>query len=225
MRMRNIALTLVTSLAGCATTNQIKLPPNPITVADFVQQIKYEVGKFDQEKNALPQLATRCGKALEFTTEKVGVTLAIVLKNTTEASFGAEIPLGTGSIGPEISANRALTGSQTIAFTVYPKSISSPSAVAPPSDKFEGTPIADALMAVYGGLRANSGYEPCVTFGTSDDQDNSIEYGFKVENSRTLGGKVKLFIFSLGASKARELAYDNTIKVNFKLSGAAMTYQ
>lgn len=225
MHTRNPTWLLFATLASCATTNQVTLPPNPITVADFIQQIKFEVGKFDREKKALPSLETRCGKALEFIPEKVGVTLGIVLKNTTEGSFGAEIPLGTGSIGPEVSANRALTGSQTIAFTVYPQSISGDSAIAPPSEKFEGTPIADALMAVYAGLRANSGYEPCVTFGASDDQDNSIEYGFKVENSRTLGGKVKLFVFSIGASNARELAYENTIKVNFRLSGHGFNNQ
>ena len=223
MRVPSIICILSIALTGCATSRQVKFPPNPVMVGDFVQQIKHEIGLFQLRKKALPTYATKCGAALDVAAKKVGISVSVALKKTSDGSVSIELPLGTGSIGAAASANRTLSGTQTIAFSVYPESLSDANQLAPASPKFEGTPVTDALMAVYDGLRTNSAYEPCLTFGVPADQKNVVTYGFKVENSRTLGGKVKIFVFALGASQKEEHSNENTITVDFKLSGSAVT--
>jgi hypothetical protein len=213
--------------SGCATTKKIEFPAAPVTLGDFVQQIKHEVGAFEQEKAALGPPGS-CGQDFNLLTKKVTVTVATVNKSTTEANAGAEIPLGTGlSIGPSASASQTITGTQTVKFSVYPQPLSAGGSkqIAPPSPLFEGTPLKDALINLYKGFLANSDYQPCIRFGDPDKQDNTLDYGFKVEQSRTVGAKAKIFLFSLGASNKRERSIDNTLKVTFQLEGQAATGQ
>ena len=212
----------VLSLAGCATPNTIKLPSQRVTVGDFVQQIKHELSVFEERKAALGPVASKCGPRFELIPLKATVDMNVAITQSTGGEASAEIPIGGATIGPNFSASSGITGTQQIKFSVYPKAIAGlPSA--PQSDKFVGTPIADALTAVYAGFKQGSGYSPCLSFGEADKQENVITYGVKIEQSRTFGGKISIVIFSIGASNVNSKTNENTITIDFGLEGSALT--
>lgn len=223
--MRALALSLpcaLLALAGCTTPNSIKLPTQRVTVGDFVQQVKHELSVFDERKAKLGPVASKCGPHFDLTPIKATVVMNVVVMQSTSGEASAEIPLGSATIGPNFAASSGITGTQAIKFSVYPKATAGlPSA--PQSEKFVGTPIADALTAVYEGFKQGSGYAPCLSFGEIDKQENSVIFGVKIEQSRTFGGKVSIVVFSIGASHVNGQSNENTITIDFGLEGSALT--
>lgn len=224
--MRALAPFVVcTMLTGCAGRDRVEFPSHPVTLGDFIQQIKHEVGAFEQQKAAHPAQG-HCANQFDLVTSAVTASVATVNRRKQSGEVSAEIPLGVGSLGPNVSGSQTITGSQTISFTVLPQETEVEAAkmkVAPASAKFEGTPLQDALLALYRGFADNSDYDPCLAFGDVEEQQNTIDYGFKIEQSRTVGGKVKLYLFALGASDERNNSIENKLKVKFTLKGVSVT--
>ena len=197
-----------------------------MTVADLVQQTKFEMAEFQQRKAKIGDIAKgRCANKLDIELKGVTITINSAFARSTTGEFSAEIPLGTGSIGPNFSASNGVSGTQTLTFSLYgsqpvPGVTPNP---APRNAKFEGTPIADALESVYRSLANNSDYTPCVNFGSPDDQDNSAEMGMKFEAAHSAGATIKIVVFSIGGGKQSSRSTENTLKAHFVLSGTAIT--
>jgi len=218
--MKNILPTGLLLLSTGAS--HIRLPSDPVTVSDFVQEIKHEVSEFERRKAETPPVTGKCAVDFNLVVRKLVVSMDVVLKRTSGATAGAEIPLGSGTLGASFGTSSAIAGSQNITFAVFPaeRGITNP---APKSRKFEGTPIADALTTTYGALVTNSQYEPCVTFGGDKEQEaNKVKFGVKIERSTKAGATVKIVVFSLGATTQEDLSRENSMTAFFTLQGQAI---
>jgi hypothetical protein len=179
-----------------------------------------------QYRETKPGRKEACAGQVSMTLTKVKLTVTASVDNKTGASGGLEIPIGLASFSPSGSYSVKDSQSLTTTVEIYP---TAPNAldeeeyvdsepVAQP--EFTGHPITDTLEALRSSMEKTADTKPCFNFGLEQDQKgNSVKLGFTIEKVGQVGGKLKLFFFSLGADNTNTRTVANTIEVSFVSRG------
>jgi hypothetical protein len=191
-----------------------------------------------------------CRGDLKIKIDSVTVTLTAQVEVTADGNLGLSIPVGAvGSLGPSMSLVHTDKQTETIKFTLYPTQPDTGGALAygtaygaiplhakptelggiasaatplnaKPTELFDGTPIANGLIAVRESLLAASNVPPCIKLNSPEPkQDNSIDYAFSVVQTAKAGVNFKFLLFGAGANAGLKTDNGNTISVKYKMYG------
>ena len=158
----------------------------------------------------------RCLGQVSFTISKVRLVATTTAESRLSGSAGLQVPIGLVTLSPSMSASSSRNQTLATTLDMYPMAGQRLDSAPPPVAEFEGTPIADTLDALARDLSRTADTPPCFEFGRETDQKaNGVKWGFTVTRSQTVGGKLSLLIFSLGAEGTSTRSVANTIEVNF----------
>jgi hypothetical protein len=227
--MRTFFLILILPLAACQT-----LPQNegdPAKLSDVISKIKDDLAtyqQYDAQAAAAGPLQNACGGSVGFTIDNVKIAVTTQTDDTGTGQGSATLPVGSAALSPSLSFSREVKGTQTLTFSLYPKSVTvarDAQTQAPASINASTYPIAASLQQLRDGLLEASKRTPCVSLipsGTDSsgkpiaDPGGTFAFGFTVSHSNTEGATVKFVVFSLGATETSQRQAGNTITVTFK---------
>lgn len=164
-----------------------------------------------------PGPGEKCLTQVSFTVSKVKVKIAAAAEDTGSGSLELKVPIAGATFTPGVGGGKTRKHSLETSLTVYPAASEEPIGPPPPAPPtFEGTPITDTLEAMAKSMRRAASVEPCFEFDRdAGAQDNTVTYGFSVERSRKVSGKLEIFIFTLGADREIKHSVANTIEITF----------
>lgn len=229
----------VGGLAGCPHPALGQNDQMTQNVTGILERIRQDVGHYELQAAgwrgifgpktadpARPHVAIACPKSLanyDFDVTKIELTLEVVAANTATDDVGLKIPIGGGSLGPDLNGSVAKTQTKTIVLDSIPTndlseltkyrngpdyanltkrhqaflSSHSPSVgeKAPPSV----FPISDTIIGLRKSLLEASGKPPCFDTANGEAVGNSIKFEFEVDKAvdPTLG-----FTFLIVTAKA-----------------------
>ncbi|MEO0440139.1 MAG: hypothetical protein AAF067_04600 [Pseudomonadota bacterium] len=219
------AIYMLIVLAGCSGSNAgISQPATiqqPIPYEALVRQIKYDVGTYLQaQENAAPvaeNSTLACRGQVEFAIEKV--KLNVTASRSVESDPSAGLEVAVGPVGLEASGSRGVNSSYSIATTLVMYPDDEPFVkISQPDGWVKGAPLAETLAALKRDLIATSDTGPCFGFGDKPE-GNTVTLGFGIDRVRSEGAKLKLFFFSVGATRKDTSSIANSIEITFRPSG------
>ena len=211
------------ALSGCATM------PNGATndtepLDKILNRIKTDLAGYNAYAAAHANdepLNNACSGRVKLDVSGVALQLATVTEKSVGGSLGAEVPIGSITLGLGGSRKYSTKNSQTLKFKLVPAPLASKDFAKYATLDNQG-PFAKALINLRESLLKSSGNEPCFTFPSGDD-DNSVEFGFNVVREKGGEGKISFLIFSIGGAKSSSRDVGNTVTVKFTGQGSALT--
>lgn len=205
------------SLSACATP---RIPAgDAVPLEQVIRQIKNDIGQYNgyalAHADDVP-LNNACGGKIGLTIKSVTVSVTTATKATEDGSLGAEIsPVATMKLGVSGGLASSRESSQVLTFTLVP--------VGPQGAAAQGNPSAlySALTNLRESLLRASDTTPCLRF-PSEDQENTLEFGFTATRSATTSAGINLFIFAIGYSRGSERTAAHTITIGFEGQGQAI---
>jgi hypothetical protein len=196
--------------------DEVSVVPQP--AADATPEEKATYWENVRQKLARPPgPGEKCLTQISFTVSKIKVKIAVAAEDTGNGSLELKVPIGGATFTPGVGGGRARKHSLETSLIVYPTAGDGPIEPPPPAPPtFEGTPITGSLEALAASMRRAAAVEPCFEFDRdAGAQDNTVTYGFSVERSRKVSGKLEIFIFTLDADREIKNSVANTIEITF----------
>lgn len=218
-------LALAIGVSGCAT-----VPRNegaPAKISDVVGALKRDLDvyqKYDAVTSMEAPLNDACHGVVGFSIESVKVALTTSIDNSVAGNGSAVLPVPGATFGPSMSLSHDEKGTQTLTFSLYPKTEVGSEDVQTVREIDSGRyPIAANLKALREGLLEASRAKPCMALippadaaGKVNDPGGTFAFGFTVTNQATAGSTLKLIVYSLGATGSSQSQIGNTVTVSFK---------
>jgi len=224
-------------LPGCVSGPRGSALPT-VSLESLMRQLKHDVGSYvfeHQRDTAVKSSEKPCAGDVNFTIQKVKMTVTATFDRETGASGGLKVPIGLITLDASGSLSKTLTNTVTTSLTVFPLTADAGAVfsgdtekykyqelkAAPPApSEFTGTPIRDALNGLRRDMIAASDTAPCFNFGQEGDpQDNVVKWGFAIKEVQGGGIGLSILLFSLGAQSSSTTTYANTLEASFIATG------
>lgn len=215
--MRFFLATIVgaVSLSACATT---RIPAgDAVPLEQVIRQIKNDIGQYNAyalaHANDAP-LNNACGGKISLTIRSVTVSVTTATKATEGGSLGAEIsPAATVKLGVSGGLASSRESSQNLTFTLVPVGTQA-------TVQGQSSALYTALTNLRESLLRASDTAPCLGFPT-EEQENTLEFGFTATRSATTSAGINLLIFAVGYNRGSDRTAAHTITIGFEGQGQA----